>query len=179
MATSFQPNVHYTFGGPSSSTPFFDSRRGSGIVDNEDVSSRVYNSVTSRRGSRKSSGRETSSLADVVYSLRRRNSSEMDSLISSKLMSSNHATLIDWIRGERMSKLPPEGSSYDRVLSWAALFVEQLHTFDSAVEGFAGDSHLASQLVYGYCALLLEVCLPIDPEFSRQSLARTNLHIAG
>ncbi|PLN80694.1 hypothetical protein BDW42DRAFT_185851 [Aspergillus taichungensis] len=157
MATSFQPNVHYTFGGPSSSTPFFDSRRGSGIVDNEDVSSRVYNSVTSRRGSRKSGGRETSSLADVVYSLRRRNSSEMDSLISSKLMSSNHATLIDWIRGERMSKLPAEGSSYDRVLSWAALFVEQLHTFDSAVEGFAGDSHLASQLVYGYCALLLEL----------------------
>jgi hypothetical protein len=56
-----------------------------------------------------------------------------------------------------MSKLPPEGSSYDKVLAWAQLFVERLHSFDLAIENFAGDSYLAAQLAYGYCAILLEV----------------------
>ncbi|KAL4888861.1 hypothetical protein BDV59DRAFT_205714 [Aspergillus ambiguus] len=133
-----------------------DTRRVSGVLESDNVSSRVYNSVTSRRGSRRLSA-EPSNLADVVNSLRRRNSSEMDTIISSKLINATHSTLIDWIRAERMSKLPPEGSSYDRVLVWASLFVERLHSFDLAVEQFAGDSHLAAQLVYGYCMLLLEL----------------------
>ncbi|GAB1214317.1 hypothetical protein ATERTT37_003479 [Aspergillus terreus] len=133
-----------------------DSRRVSGILESDNVSSRVYNSVASRRGSRKLSA-EPSNLADVVNSLRRRNSNQMDSLISAKLINATHSTLVDWIRAERMSKLPPEGSSYDRVLVWASLFVDRLHSFDLAVEEFAGDSHLAAQLVYGYCMLLLEL----------------------
>lgn len=58
-----------------------------------------------------------------------------------------------------MSQLPPEGSSYDKVLAWAQLFVERLNSFDMAIEEFAGDSYLAAQLAYGYCALLLQVCL--------------------
>ena len=56
-----------------------------------------------------------------------------------------------------MRKLPPEGSSYDKALVWAALFVERVHSFDLGIEHFAGDSHLAAQLSYGYCANLLEV----------------------
>ncbi|KAF9884228.1 hypothetical protein FE257_001960 [Aspergillus nanangensis] len=157
MATSFQPTVHYTFGSPRNTTSIVDSRRVSGILESDNVSSRVFNSVTSRRGSRKLSAGEPSNLADVVNSLRRRNSSEMDSLISSRLMNATHSALNDWIRAERMTKLPPEGSSYDRVLVWASLFVDRLHSFDLAVEQFAGDSHLAAQLVYGYCTLLLEL----------------------
>ncbi|KAL5360588.1 hypothetical protein BJX96DRAFT_175444 [Aspergillus floccosus] len=133
-----------------------DSRRVSGILESDNVSSRVYNSVASRRSSRKLTA-EPSNLADVVNSLRRRNSSQMDSLISAKLINATHSTLVDWIRAERMSKLPPEGSSYDRVLVWASLFLDRLHSFDLAVEEFAGDSHLAAQLVYGYCMLLLEL----------------------
>jgi len=76
---------------------------------------------------------------------------------SSKLLNANHATLLDWIRHQRMSKIPPEGSSYDKVLAWAQLFVERLHSFDLAIEHFAGDSYLAAQLAYGYCAILLEL----------------------
>lgn len=56
-----------------------------------------------------------------------------------------------------MSMLPAEGSGYDKVLSWAQLFVERLHSFEAAIEGFAGDSYLAAQLAYGYCVVLLEV----------------------
>jgi hypothetical protein len=59
-----------------------------------------------------------------------------------------------------MSLLLPEGSSYDKVLAWAHLFVERLHSFDMAIGGFASDSYLAAQLAYGYCAILLEVQSP-------------------
>ena len=62
-----------------------------------------------------------------------------------------------------MSQLPPEGSSYDRVLAWAQLFVERLHSFDVEIEEFAGDSYLAAQLAYGYCALMLDVCFLFSP----------------
>lgn len=58
-----------------------------------------------------------------------------------------------------MRKLPAEGSSYDKVLVWARLFVERLHSFDLAVESFAGDNHMAAQLAYVHCASLLGVCL--------------------
>jgi hypothetical protein len=56
-----------------------------------------------------------------------------------------------------MRKLPPEGSRYDKALVWAALFIERVHSFDIGIEQFAGDSHLAAQLSYGYCASLLEL----------------------
>jgi hypothetical protein len=59
-----------------------------------------------------------------------------------------------------MEKLLAEGSPYDRVLVWAALFVGRLHSFNKAIEEFAGDSHLAAQLVYIHCASLLKVRLP-------------------
>ena len=72
-------------------------------------------------------------------------------------MDTSHETLLEWIRSQRMSNVPAEGSSYDKVLAWAQLFAERLHDFDLAIEDFAGDSYYASQLAYGYCAILLEV----------------------
>lgn len=64
---------------------------------------------------------------------------------------------MDWIRNQRMTLLPPEGSDYDKVLAWAALFVERLNHFDLAIDEFAGESEVAAQMAYGYCAMLLEV----------------------
>ena len=99
-----------------------------------------------------SSGSTT--LADVVSSLARR---ESDDLASFRVFDTDYASLLEWIRCERMKKLPPEGSSYDKALVWAALFVERVHSFDLGIEQFAGDSHLAARLSYGYCESLLEV----------------------
>ncbi|KAL4888284.1 hypothetical protein BDV59DRAFT_188906 [Aspergillus ambiguus] len=56
-----------------------------------------------------------------------------------------------------MRKLPPEGSNYDKALYWARLLAEHLHSFDLAIERFAGDSHMAVQLAYVHCASLLVV----------------------
>ncbi|KAJ5858923.1 hypothetical protein N7534_004200 [Penicillium rubens] len=102
---------------------------------------------------RELSGEDTT-LADVVNSLARRGS---DDLAGSRVSDTDYASLLEWIRCERMRKLPPEGSRYDKALVWAALFIERVHSFDIGIEQFAGDSHLAAQLSYGYCASLLEL----------------------
>ncbi|KAJ5644212.1 uncharacterized protein N7484_006719 [Penicillium longicatenatum] len=101
----------------------------------------------------KSSG-ESTTLVEVVNSLAHRSS---DDLTASQVSNTDYASLLEWIRCERMKKLPPEGSNYDKALVWAALFVERVHSFDSGIEQFAGDSHLAAQLSYEYCASLLEL----------------------
>ena len=106
---------------------------------------------------RKMNGAGDSNITSVVQSLYSRSGDELGANASSKLMNSTHASLLEWIRHQRMSHLPPEGSSYDKVLAWAQLFVERLHSFDMAIAEFAGDSYLATQLSYGYCGMLLEV----------------------
>ncbi|KUM57085.1 hypothetical protein ACN42_g10121 [Penicillium freii] len=102
---------------------------------------------------RKSTGEDTT-LADLVHSLARRGS---DDLAASRVSDTDYASLLEWIRSERMRKLPPEGSGYDKALVWAALFIERVHSFDLGIEQFAGDSHLAAQLSYGHCMSLLEL----------------------
>ncbi|PYH76863.1 NACHT domain protein [Aspergillus uvarum CBS 121591] len=178
MATSFQPNVHYTFGSPLSTTALFGNRRASDILEQEGYTT-TYQSSTSRRGSRALTGGGGSTLADVVSSLTRRSS---DAMISSSITDADYATLLEWIRAERMRKLPPEGSSYDKALVWAALFVERLHSFDTALEQFAGDSHMAAQLAYVHCASLLELAEDNAPAlmdlfgfFYRSSMGLGNL----
>ncbi|KAJ5208753.1 hypothetical protein N7449_003132 [Penicillium cf. viridicatum] len=118
------------------------------IVAREKSFSHKYQQTT-----RKPSGEDTT-LADVVNSLARRGS---DDLTASRVSDTDYASLLEWIRCERMRKLPAEGSGYDKALVWSALFVERVHSFDLAIEQFAGDSHLAAQLSYGYCASLLEL----------------------
>ncbi|RHZ49083.1 hypothetical protein CDV55_100440 [Aspergillus turcosus] len=136
-----------------------NNRRVSGLMDSDVLSNNgVARSVTSRRVcSRKFKSVESSEVSSLVHSLKRRSGDELGAGASSKLMNHTHDSVMDWIRSQRMSLLPPEGSSYDKVLSWAQLFVERLHSFDEAIEEFAGDSYLAARLAYGYCALLLEL----------------------
>lgn len=127
------------------------------MFDNDSVSN---NGRSSRRESlmpRKLNGAGNSNITSVVQSLHRRSGDELGTSASSALLNTSYVSILEWIRAERMSHLPPEGSSYDKVLGWAQLFVERLHSFDSAIQEFAGDSYLAAQLSYGYCAMLLEV----------------------
>ncbi|GAM43620.1 hypothetical protein TCE0_060f18575 [Talaromyces pinophilus] len=96
-------------------------------------------------------------VSDVVDLLMRRSVDELGATTSSKVLNTDHGTLLDWIRYQRLSKLPPKGSIYDEVLARAELFMERLHSFDSAIEHFASNSYLATKIAYGYCAILLEV----------------------
>ncbi|EEP82083.1 conserved hypothetical protein [Uncinocarpus reesii 1704] len=99
----------------------------------------------------------TTNISNVVTSLQRRTGEDLGTSASSKLPTVTYATIMEWIRSERMGLMPPEGSDYDKVLAWAQLFVGRLHSFDLAIEQFAGDSYLAAQVSYGYCAMLLEL----------------------
>ncbi|KAJ5322016.1 uncharacterized protein N7506_011146 [Penicillium brevicompactum] len=99
----------------------------------------------------------SSKLSSVVQGLQRQSGTDLGVSTSSNLFNTDHAAILEWIATERMSHLPPEGSSYDKVLAWAQLFVERLHSFDVAIRDFEGNSWLAAQLSYGYCAMLLEL----------------------
>ncbi|CAH0041095.1 unnamed protein product [Clonostachys rhizophaga] len=138
-------------------SPLFHGRRISIPQDDENYSATSITRYTSRASSRKMSMVDTSNISNVVYSLRRRSSEELGSTTSSKLLGASHESILDWISTQRMSHLPPEGSSHDKVLAWAQLFVERLNSFDLAISEFAGDSYIATQLAYGYCAILLEL----------------------
>jgi hypothetical protein len=99
----------------------------------------------------------SSKLSGVVQGLQRQSNQELTGDAFTTLLNTDHAAILEWIATERMSHLPPEGSSYDKVLAWAQLFVERLHSFDVAIRDFEGSSWLAAKLSYGYCAMLLEV----------------------
>ncbi|KAH7017970.1 NACHT domain-containing protein [Microdochium trichocladiopsis] len=102
---------------------------------------------------RKVSTASVSNLSHLVHSIRQRSYDELGRAI----LSSTYDSLREWISEQRMSELPPEGSSYDKVLAWAQLFADRLHSFEYAVQEIAGDSYLAAQLSYGYCSLLLDL----------------------
>ncbi|OJJ87625.1 NACHT domain protein [Aspergillus glaucus CBS 516.65] len=143
MATSFQSHIHHSFE-PHTSDLLFGGRRVSDILRDGDTS-------ITRRNSRKSST-DNSALTEIVHSLANRSSSD---ILPSRIIGADYETILEWVSSERMRKLPAEGSSYDKVLVWARLFVERLHSFDLAVESFAGDNHMAAQLAYVHCASLL------------------------
>ncbi|KAI0151435.1 NACHT domain protein [Pestalotiopsis sp. NC0098] len=111
----------------------------------------------SRKSSTRMSTTDTSAITNMVSTLQRRSGDELGSRTSAKLQDQTYDSIREWIGAQRMSQLPPEGSSYDKVLTWTQLFVERLNSFDQAIQGFAKDSYLASQLAYGYCSILLDL----------------------
>lgn len=138
-----------------------NSRNVSAFSTHFDSDTFSQNGRSTRRESgilhRNMSGAGGSNLTSLVHSLYQRSGNELGGHASSRLMNSSYESLKEWIRVQRMSHLPPEGSNYDKVLSWALLFIERLHHFDSNINKFAGDSYLATQLSYGYCGMLLDV----------------------
>lgn len=147
-----------------SNSPKAPSRRVSGMQEHGlgNFRSVSRQASASRLSIKKFSGAGTSNISNVVFSLQRGCSHELGHGAATKLLNTTYDSIIDWIGAQRMSHLPAEGSSYDKVLAWTQLFVERLHSFDTAIEEFAGDSYLAAQLAYGYCAILLDVCLHVS-----------------
>ncbi|KAJ6016828.1 hypothetical protein N7451_000207 [Penicillium sp. IBT 35674x] len=138
-----------------------NSRNASAFSTHFDSDTFSQNGRSTRRESgiihRNMSGAGGSNLTSLVHTLYQRSGNELGGHASSRLMNSSYESLKEWIRVQRMSHLPPEGSNYDKVLSWALLFIERLHHFDSNINKFAGDSYLATQLSYGYCGMLLDL----------------------
>ncbi|KAJ5140703.1 hypothetical protein N7448_004111 [Penicillium atrosanguineum] len=128
----------------------------SAMFDNDSISNHGRSTRRESTMQRKYNGAGNSHITSVVQSLHRRSGDELG-VDTYALMNTRYQDIRDWIRNQRMSHLPAEGSSYDKVLAWAQLFIERLNRFDENIQGFAGDSYLAAQLSYGYCYMLLQL----------------------
>lgn len=89
--------------------------------------------------------------------IRRRAQHELGANISTRVINTSYTELLEWIRSERLTRLPHKASGWDRVLSAAQYFAEQVHGFEAAVEAFTDESSAAAQFIYGQSLLLLEV----------------------
>jgi hypothetical protein len=78
--------------------------------------------------------------------------------VGGHVFDTSYAGLLEWIRAERLTRLPHKDGSWDRVLLAAQHFADQVDRLTRAIEGFTPECHAASNLVFGQCLLLLEVC---------------------
>lgn len=68
--------------------------------------------------------------------------------------------LLDWIRSERLIRVPHKGGHWDRVLVEVQHFAQQVSQLAMSIGVVADDSIAASNLIFGHCLLLLEVSHP-------------------
>lgn len=142
-------------------SPFYSSLPGnsrhvsaiSSVFESDDVSNSGRSSRREPFTPRKVNGSSNANINSLIQSLSSDSGVKLGNAASA-LMDTDYGTITSWIRHERMSYLPPAGSHYDKVLSWAEFFVDRLRDFDNAIHD---DSYLAANFAYGYCGLLLEL----------------------
>jgi hypothetical protein len=109
------------------------------------------------------SGTATGQSTSVHYvkeqytSVRQRCQRELGANVGLFAFDTSYSGLSEWIKHERMARLPHKGSSWDRVLISAHYFAAQVNRLSEAIESFTPESEAASNLLYGQCLLLLEV----------------------
>lgn len=98
--------------------------------------------------------------ADIVEEqylhIRHRCQRELGVGVGLHVLDTSYPDLLEWIRDERLTRLPHKGGSWDRVLISAQHFADQVARLGNAIEMFAPSSEAASNLVFGQCLLLLQ-----------------------
>ncbi|KAI8626992.1 hypothetical protein F5Y19DRAFT_443931 [Xylariaceae sp. FL1651] len=94
---------------------------------------------------------------DQYYSVRQKCQRELGAGVGFSALDTSHSGLLDWIREERVARLPRRGGSWDRVLISAHYFAAQVNRLSEAIESFTPECGPASNLLYGQCLLLLEL----------------------
>ncbi|KAI1260279.1 hypothetical protein F5Y18DRAFT_259226 [Xylariaceae sp. FL1019] len=94
---------------------------------------------------------------DQYYSVRQKCQRELGASVGFSALDTSHAGLLDWIREERVARLPRRGSAWDRVLISVHYFAVQVNRLSEAIESFTPECGAASNLLYGQCLLLLEI----------------------
>jgi len=103
-------------------------------------------------------GRFSNSIVREQHAIiRDRTLRELGSGIHSRAFDTSFDGLREWIKSERLTRLPPKGGSWDRVLIAASYFAEQVDQFNRSIEFFTEESNAATNLVFGQILLLLEV----------------------
>ncbi|KAH7137970.1 NACHT domain-containing protein [Dendryphion nanum] len=116
----------------------------------------TYSSI-GRMTKRSTNGYKIGFVQDSAFSLKKKSMSELGAGVFQGVADVSFVKLLEWIQSERLTTLPHKGSRWDRVLIRALYFAEQLHKFDTAIQGFALDSHAAATLGHGHAQLLLEL----------------------
>jgi hypothetical protein len=70
-------------------------------------------------------------------------------------------TFLGYIGGERLRRMPPRGSRWDKILKWAEYFASSLSFFEESVEGYMASSKETVELVFGCLRVLLQVRAPL------------------
>ncbi|KAI0535477.1 hypothetical protein GGR58DRAFT_440125 [Xylaria digitata] len=108
---------------------------------------------------RAASGQQTNVhfVREQYASVRQRCQRELGANVGLSAFDTSHSGLVDWIKHERMARLPHKGGSWDRVLISASYFSGQVNRLSEAIESFTPDCEAASNLLYGQCLILLEL----------------------
>ncbi|KAL4918872.1 NACHT domain protein [Aspergillus aurantiobrunneus] len=135
----------------------------SGILDSDSVSNTgmSYSYNSRRSSSKRFTAAAKTNISSVVSALQRRRDEELGAVTAASLVNGahDHDSLLDWIGVQRTMVCPAEGSEFDKVLSWAQIFIGRLNCFEQGIHQFAGDSYLAAELAYGDCAMILELAM--------------------
>ena len=103
-------------------------------------------------------GRFTNSFVREQHAtFRRKCHHELGAGIDDHAFDTSYNSFVEWIKSERLRRLPHKGGSWDRVLIAAQYFAEQVSHFHSHIESFTEDCSAATNFVFGQCLLLLEV----------------------
>ncbi|KAI0466964.1 hypothetical protein F4859DRAFT_282468 [Xylaria cf. heliscus] len=105
------------------------------------------------------SGQNTSIhfVKEQYVSVRQRCQRELGASAGLSAFDTSHSGLTDWIKHERMARLPHKGGLWDRVLISATYFAGQVNRLSEAIESFTLECEAASNLLYGQCLILLEL----------------------
>ena len=121
-------------------------------------------SLTVKRRSRPSSGVRTTSGRYVTTYVKEQHSVIRDQCrqklgagLSTNVFDTSFVGLLEWIRSERLTRIPHKGGAWDRVLSAAQYFAEQVQSLHLTTQNFTAGTDSAATLVFGQCLLLLEL----------------------
>lgn len=99
----------------------------------------------------------TYSVKEQYVSVRQRSQRELGANVGLFAFDTSYSGLSDWIKHERMARLPHKGGSWDQVLISAHYFAGQVNRLSEAIESFTPECEAASNLLYGQCLVLLEL----------------------
>ena len=100
------------------------------------------------------------SAPEAGLALENKTAVESDAGFSRVVIDLTCADFIALIKSERLASLPQRESRWDRVLTRAQYFAEQLHKVDTTFRSLAFDSHVAANSGYGHAWDLIKVSLP-------------------
>ncbi|KAK7749096.1 hypothetical protein SLS62_008491 [Diatrype stigma] len=98
-----------------------------------------------------------SHVKEQYASVRQRCLRDLGAGVGFRAFDTSYTGLLEWIRNERITRLPHKGGSWDRVLIAAQYFAVQVNRLRETIESFTPECGAASNLVFGQCLLLLEL----------------------